>query len=173
MRGAIEFAKQEDIKIIIGEEVRTQEGEVIGLFLEKEIQPGLTLEETVEKIKEQQGVVYLPHPFDEFRDSAVKIDDAEKIKNKIDLIEVFNSRTFNPKYNQLAQEFAKNNRIIQVVGSDAHHIHELGHCFMELNEFNGPEAFLNNIRTAKYKTKKCPFLLRIYLKVLRILMGKK
>ena len=91
MRGAIEFARQVPVKIIVGEEMETGQGDVTGLFLKEEIPPGLGVETTVERIKAQEGIVYLPHPFDEFRKSAVKLKDAEKIKSRIDIIEIFNS----------------------------------------------------------------------------------
>ncbi|MHC4255127.1 MAG: PHP domain-containing protein [Planctomycetota bacterium] len=172
MRGVSEFTKQNEIKIIAGEEIESRAGEIIGLFLNEEIPPGLTLEQTVDEIKQQEGLVYLPHPFDEFRNSAVKIEEAEKIKDKIDFIEVYNSRTLNPKYNRLAQQYASDNRIIPVVGSDCHHEFEIGHCTMVIDDFDGPCSFLENLRSATYSARKCPLVLRLYLKGLKIITGK-
>lgn len=172
MRGAVEFAKQSPIRIIAGEEVSTGQGDIIGLFLKEEILPALGIEATIERIKAQNGVVYLPHPFDEFRKSAVKLKDAEKVKNAIDVIEIFNSRTFNPKYNSMALDFARKNNIIIAVGSDSHHRLELGNASMQMDDFDGPEDFLESLRKATYTTKKCPFVLRLYIKGLKILTGK-
>ncbi len=172
MRGAVEFARQVPVRIIAGEEVSTGQGDVIGLFLKEEIAPDLGLETTIEKIKAQGGIVYLPHPFDEFRKSAVKLKDIQKIKNAIDVIEVFNSRTFNPKYNAMALEFAQENDIIAAVGSDAHHWLELGNTYMQMADFNEPESFLESLRGSTYVAKKCPFVLRLYIKSLKILTGK-
>jgi predicted metal-dependent phosphoesterase TrpH len=168
----MEFAKQVPIRIIIGEEVATGQGEVIGLFLKEEISPGLGAKKTIEKIKAQGGIVYLPHPFDEFRKSAMKLKDAEEIKEMLDVIEIFNSRTFNPKYNAMALEFSRQNNLVTAVGSDAHHPLELGRSYMQMNDFNGPESFLESLRGATYFAKKCPFVLRVYLKGLKILTGK-
>ncbi len=172
IRGALEFAKKISIQAIPGEEIRTQAGEVIGLFLKEEIPPGLTLRQTIEKIKQQDGIVYLPHPFDEHRDSAVKLKDAEGIKTEIDVVEVFNSRTFNRKYNAMALEFARQNNIIVAAGSDAHHPLEIGNSYMRMNVFEGPESFLESLRIATYVVRKCPFVLRLYIKGLKILTGK-
>ena len=172
LRGAVEFAKQVPVKIVIGEEVATGQGDVIGLFLKEEISPGLGAKKTVEKIKAQGGIVYLPHPFDEFRKSAVKLKDAEEIKGMLDVIEIFNSRTFNHKYNEMALEFSRQNNLIAAVGSDAHHPLEIGRSYMVMRDFDGPESFLENLRTASYVTRRCPFLLRLYLKGLKILTGK-
>lgn len=171
--GAVEFAKQVPMKIIIGEEITTGEGDVIGLFLTEQILPGLGVDQTIKMIKAQGGIVYLPHPFDEFRKSAVKLNIAEKMKYDIDIIEVFNSRTFNTKYNNMALEFAQENNIAVAVGSDAHHSLEIGNSYMQINGFNGPEEFIACLRNAIYKTKKCSFFLRSYIKGLKILTGKK
>jgi hypothetical protein len=172
LRGATEFAGKTPVRIIPGEEVATGQGDLIGLFLKEEILPGLGVRKTIEKIKAQGGIVYLPHPFDEFRKSAVKLKDAEEIKGLLDVVEVFNSRTFNPRYNAMALEFSRENNITTAVGSDAHHPLELGRSYMEMNDFDGPESFLESLRDATCFVKKCPFVLRAYLKGLKILTGK-
>ena len=172
IEGAMQFAEQAPIRIIVGEEVTTGQGDVIGLFLKEEIPAHLGIETTIERIKTQGGIVYLPHPFDEFRKSAVKLNDAEKVKNGIDVIEIFNSRTFNPKYNVMASEFAQENDIIVAVGSDAHHPLELGNSYMQMDDFDGPESFLVSLRGATYVAKKCPLILRLYIKGLKILTRK-
>jgi predicted metal-dependent phosphoesterase TrpH len=172
IRGAVEFAKQVPVRIIAGEEVSTGQGDVIGLFLKEEISPEMGIVATIERIKAQNGIVYLPHPFDEFRKSSVKLKDAQKIKSEIDVIEVFNSRTFNPEYDAMALEFAQENNIVAAVGSDAHHWLELGNAYMEMADFDSPESFLKSLRIATYVAKKCAFVLRLYIKSLKILTGK-
>jgi len=172
MRGAVEFAKQVPIRIIIGEEIATGQGDVTGLFIKEEIPPGLGIETTIKRIKAQDGIVYLPHPFDEFRKSAVKLKDAEQVKDRIDIIEIFNSRTFNSKYNTMALAFAEKYNIPVAVGSDAHHPLEIGNSHMLMDDFKSPADFLQNLRNATYHTKKCPFILRLYIKALKILTGK-
>ena len=172
MAGAIEFSKQVPVRVISGEEIDTRDGEIIGLFLTKEIESGQGLEETVVEIKAQGGIVYLPHPFDEFRKSAVKLRDAEKIEDRIDIIEIFNSRTFNSKYNKMAEDFANKNGIVKAAGSDAHHPFELQNAYMIMGDFDGPESFLKSLEDATCVARKCPFLLRLYIKALKILTGK-
>ena len=171
-QGVLKLAEQTHIRIIPGEEIKTQSGEITGLFLKEEIPAGLTLEQTVQRIKEQEGLVYLPHPFDKFRDSAVKIKDIEKIRDKIDIIEIFNSRTFNTTYNAMALEFAKRNNIVVAVGSDAHHQFELANSYMQIDDFDDMESFLGSLKKATYIVKKCPFILRLHIKALKILTGK-
>jgi len=172
LRGALEFAKQVPIRIVVGEEMSTGQGDIIGLFLKEEIPPGLGLRRTIEEIKSQDGIVYLPHPFDEFRKSAVKLKDAEEVKHLIDIVEVFNSRTFNPQYNKMAEKFAKDNNIVVSVGSDAHHHLECGNAYVVMEDFDGPESFLKSLRGAVCTARRCSFVLRVYLKGLKILTGK-
>ena len=172
-RGAIEFSKKIDtLKIVYGQEVTTGQGDLIGLFLKEEIPSGMGLQNTIAAIKEQQGIVYLPHPLDEFRKSSVKKDQAELILKNVDIIEVFNSRTLNEKYNRIAKEFALQNNKITAVGSDAHHFLELGLSHVLMEDFSNANDFLNNLKEAKKITQRCPRLLRLYLKGLKLQTGK-
>jgi predicted metal-dependent phosphoesterase TrpH len=144
LKSTKEFAKWTPIRIVPGQEITTGQGDIIGLFLKEEIPPHLGIEATIEKISSQAGIVYLPHPFDEFRRSAVKLQDAEKFKDRIDIVEVFNSRTFNPRYCAMALDFAKKNGLAIAVGSDSHHHLELGNAFMRMEDFDGPVEFLEH-----------------------------
>ena len=68
--------------------------------------------------------------------------------------------------------FAKKNNIVIAVGSDAHHPWELGHAYMIMDDFDGADSFLKSLETATYFAHKCPFILRLYIKGLKILTGK-
>ena len=114
----------------------------------------------------------MPHPFDEFRKSSVKRNVAEKFKHLIDIVEIFNSRTFNPEYNRMAEEFAGINNIAVSVGSDAHHPFEYANAYVLMEDFDGAESFLENMKRAMLIARKCPFILRAYIKVLKLLTGK-
>jgi predicted metal-dependent phosphoesterase TrpH len=132
---------------ILGEEIMTKEGEIIGLFLNGQIKKGLSIEETIDKIKEQGGIVYVPHPFDWRRRSQVK-----RTNFKMDMIEVFNGRIWQQSLNEKAKEFAKKNKITMGVGSDTHTPFELGRIYNEIEEFNSPKEFLKNMKKAKLVT---------------------
>ncbi len=129
-----DFFEKRKVKIIVGEEIFTQDGEVIGLFLTKKIQPNLTAEDTIKEIREQGGLVYIPHPYDEKRQKTVlKEECIESLSGEIDLIEKHNGRniseTFSKKQNELAEKYG----LRKVVGSDAHIFYELGrnYCMLE------------------------------------------
>src|SRR5205807_2072814 len=112
--GALEARAQAasaGVKVIVGEEVKTaHEGEVIGLFLEEKIPRGLSLPETIARIREQGGVVYVPHPFDRMH-SVPDYEYLLPVIDRIDAIEVFNSRVAINAFNDEAERFAAKYRI--------------------------------------------------------------
>src|SRR5207248_9693577 len=89
LHGALELQKVAPFLVIPGEEIKTSRGEIIGLFLKEWIPPGLEPIETVERIHEQGGVAYVPHPFDEFRGSRIERGALEEVTPYIDILEVF------------------------------------------------------------------------------------
>jgi len=148
---------------IIGEEVLTSCGEIIGLFLTEEIPRRLSPEETVARIKAQGGLVCIPHPFDRFRPhSRLRRNALEKIMPDIDLIEVFNSRTFLSGDSARALQFAQSHGLPGTVGSDAHVIREIGRSFMELPEFNDAEQFRLALGQGKIFTQRTSPLIHFY-----------
>src|SRR5581483_9465055 len=89
IKGALVLKRMAPFKIIIGEEIRTREGEIIGLFLEDDIPPGLSAAETITRIKAQGGVVSVPHPFDHFR-SGLGEATLLRLLDRVGVIESFN-----------------------------------------------------------------------------------
>lgn len=118
--------------IIIGEEIGTKEGEIIGLFLEETIPGGLSAEETVAEIKKQNGLVCVPHPFETFR-KGLKKESLERIAESIDIIEVFNGRGKWRGKNDLALAFAEKHHIAPTASSDAHCILGLGKTYSSVD----------------------------------------
>jgi predicted metal-dependent phosphoesterase TrpH len=125
VRGGLEAKKYEtdDFIVIVGAEIRTDRGEVIGLFLSKEIQ-STGFKDVVIEIKAQGGLVVVPHPFDGMRRSAFRITDKEA--SFVDAIEGYNARCILPMYNRRAVTFARKHNLPVVAGSDAHHANEIG-----------------------------------------------
>lgn len=134
-------------RVIVGEEVRTHTGEIIGLFLTEKISYGAKAGATAAQIREQGGIVYVPHPFDPMRknltrDSLVEIVEA----GLVDAIEVFNAKTSLQSLNREAAEFASNHDLAAGAGSDAHVPHALGAAFVDMPDFDGPREFLEKLR---------------------------
>ena len=146
---AAELASDRDLIVIRGEEVKTDnQGEVIGLFLEEEIPRGMTFAETLAAIREQGGLVYVPHPFDRMH----SIPDPATLHRhlaEIDVLEVYNARLLRDSFNDEALRFARKYRLLQGAGSDSHVLQGLGTGAVRMRRFDGPEEFLLSLRTAE------------------------
>ena len=130
-------------RIIVGEEVKTREGyDVIGLFLRELIPKRTPARETCERIREQGGVVYIPHPFDTTRSGAGAAH-LEGIAELIDVVEVHNSRCLLPSLNASALRWADAHGKLRGAGSDAHTLAEIGSGFVETPPFeHSRDSFL-------------------------------
>ena len=161
--GALEMKRTAPFKVIVGEEVLTTGGEIIGLFLKEEIPPHLTPEETVGLIKAQGGLVCIPHPFDRFRPhSRLRLDALEKLLPDVDMIEVHNSRTFLQRDSLRALQFAQKHGLPVTVGSDAHVVSEIGKSFIEIPEFNDAGQFRLALGQGRIFTGKTSVFVHLY-----------
>ena len=150
--GALEtaaLADEHELIVIPGEEIKTDsEGEVIGLFLREEIPRGLSFGDTVRAIKEQDGLVYLPHPFDRMHSIAEPATLQEHLAD-IDVFEVYNARLLFEAYNDEALRFARKYNLTMGAGSDAHVLQGLGTGAVRMRAFDGPEEFRLSLRSAQ------------------------
>ena len=146
---AVELARNRDLVVIPGEEVKTDgQGEVIGLFLKEEIPRGLSFGDTVAAIKRQGGVVYVPHPFDRLH----AIPDPATLHRHLadlDILEVYNARLLFEAYNDEALRFARKYGLTMAAGSDAHVVQGIGTGGVRMPAFDGPEEFLAGLRLAQ------------------------
>jgi hypothetical protein len=135
--------------VITGEEIKTDgQGEVIGLFLEREIPRGMSFGDTIAAIREQGGLVYLPHPFDRMH----AIPDPRTLHRHladIDVFEVYNARLLFEAYNDEALRFARKYNLTMGAGSDAHVLQGVGTGALRMRAFRDPEEFLISLRTAE------------------------
>jgi predicted metal-dependent phosphoesterase TrpH len=136
----------EGLRVIVGEEISTRDGEMIGLFLEKPIPRDLSGEETIARIKDQGGIVSVPHPFSRNRMYHLRRDALERLWQQIDCLEIFNAREAFAADNRRAEAFAKERSIPGAVGSDAHRTSEIGRAFIEVDEFAGSDDFVEALR---------------------------
>ncbi len=150
IQGGLAVREIAPFKVIVAEEVRTTQGEITGLFLTEEIPSGLSPEETVRRIKEQGGLVSVPHPFDRFRGEPIEEDALLRILPQADIVEVFNSRTTLPADNDRARKLAEEHGLAMGAGSDAHSHWEIGRCYVEMPDFDGtPQGFLEALRQGR------------------------
>ncbi len=145
---AAERSRGRKLVVIPGEEVKTESGEVIGLFLEREIPRGMSMGDTIAAIREQNGVVYVPHPFDRLH----TIPDAENLHRhlaEIDVFEVYNARLLFEGFNDEALRFARKYNLTMGAGSDAHVLQGVGTGLVRMRAFESAEEFLISLRSAE------------------------
>jgi hypothetical protein len=131
----------DQLTVILGEEVSTTDGEVVGIFLTRTIPRGLSANETADEIHRQGGLVSIPHPFDPFRGSHIREGPLRNLAEmgKIDAIEVFNCRVTFQRHNQEAAEFANRYGIPGIAASDSHSSFEVAMAFNAMPAFDSAE----------------------------------
>jgi predicted metal-dependent phosphoesterase TrpH len=147
--GALKLKETAPIMIIVAEEILTPCGEIMGMFLKETIPSGLPVAETISRIRAQDGLVCIPHPFDFFRQSALRSDVIEEIADQIDIVEVLNARIMLPQNIVKARAFARKHNIVPGAGSDAHTLREIGNAYIEMPEFKGKDDFLAALARGK------------------------
>ena len=147
VEGALRLREMADVlRVIVGEEISSRDGEIIGLFLEKAVPRDLSAEETIARIRDQGGVVSVPHPFSRNRLYHLKRAALERVWQQIDCIEVFNAREAFAADNTRAEAFAKERNIPGAVGSDAHRVSEIGRAWLEIDDFTDQRGFIDSVR---------------------------
>ncbi len=139
------LVKGKEIIFIPGEEIKTQKGEIIGLGISEEIPPGLSPEETADRIREQGGLVVFPHPFDAFRRRTALLLNW-KPTFLPDAVEVINARCILWRHVERAREFARKNNLPMLGSSDAHTSLELGNAYTIFPPVNDVDEALEAIR---------------------------
>lgn len=148
VEGALKLAQMAPELAIVGEEVKTVEGEVIGLFIKGRIAPFMSPEDVMDQIRGMGGLTYIPHPLDRRR-ANFRPERMVELADRIDIIETYNPWC-DPMANQAASRLAEELDKVTATGSDSHGAHELGRSWMEVEEFTGPEDFLDKLRYARH-----------------------
>jgi predicted metal-dependent phosphoesterase TrpH len=150
VRGAQELAGRLPCRVVVGEELRTHAGELIGLFLSERVPFGISPREAAERIRAQGGVVYVPHPFDPMRRNlaTAALEDLAGA-GLVDGIEVWNAKTSLRSLQEQAADFAASHGLLTGAGSDAHVPDALGAAFVEMPDFDCPREFLDALARAE------------------------
>jgi len=148
IEGALELARMAPELTIVGEEAKTREGEVIGLFITSRLPPYLRPEDVMDLVHGMGGLTYIPHPFDRRR-ANFRPERMVELADRIDIIETYNAWC-EPEANRAAARFAGDLGKVAATGSDAHSASELGRSWMEMDEYSGPEDFLEKLRHARH-----------------------
>ena len=148
--GAQQLSGRLPCRVVVGEELRTHAGEIIGLFLTERIPFGVAPAEAARLIRAQGGVVYVPHPFDPMRRNITQaaLDDLVA-HGLVDAIEVVNAKTSLSSLNRRAADYAAMHGLLSGAGSDAHVPLALGAAYVEMPDFDGPDDFLTKLPAAR------------------------
>jgi predicted metal-dependent phosphoesterase TrpH len=148
VEGALALAAMAPDLAIVGEEAKTREGEVIGLFITRRLPPYLRPEEVMDLIHEMGGLTYIPHPLDRHR-ANFRLERMLELADRIDIIETYNAWC-EPAENQAAARLAAELGKVTATGSDAHAAQELGRSWMEIEDYTSPLDFLEKLRSARH-----------------------
>ncbi len=143
--------------VIIGEEIMTTRGEILAAFVTQNVPPGLSPQETINRLRDQSAFISVSHPFDKWRKGAWMLEDLLEITPAVDAVEVFNSRCLFPRSNRQAQDFASLHKLPGTAGSDAHAAFEVGTATLMLPDFNDPEELRKVISQGIVRGRASPF----------------
>ena len=107
--------------------MKSFDGDLIALFLREVVPPGMSAVETIAAVREQGGLVGVPHPFDGLRGFGRKSGTSlESIAHLVDWVEAYNARVIGGHANEKAALFAKEHGLPGVGASDSHTVMEVG-----------------------------------------------
>ncbi|WP_158228075.1 PHP domain-containing protein [Pseudonocardia sp. MH-G8] len=148
------------VRIEVGEEIRTPDGEVLGLFLSERIPYVLPLPEVVARIRAQGGLVGLPHPYDPVRSGTGAVADGLCAAGAVDFVEAFNAKVGDAAHNVAAAGLAARHSLPASAGSDAHDGPGIGAAYVEMPDFDGPADFLDALGRGRVAGELRPHALR-------------
>lgn len=138
-------------RIIVGEEIMTSAGEIIGLYLTKPVAPGLSPQDTIDQIRKQNGIMYIPHPFETAR-KGLQPSTLETLTEQIDIIEVCNGRAFLQNRSQQAVVWSRMNSKVGAASSDAHGYSSLGKTYTRVSRMPSRSNVLDLLATGEIMT---------------------
>ena len=171
INAALACAEVHPERVIVGEEIQTNEGEILGYYMSEWVPPGLSPMETIHHLRDQGAVISIPHPFDPYRGRNWKDGSLHAIAPYIDAVEIFNARCMTDEPNEKATEFAQANKLLATVGSDAHSIWELGKATLRLPEFWDARSFKAALKNAHPSTNLSSMLVHFYSRFATVWKG--
>lgn len=145
IEGAVRIRDSHEFAVVVGEEVMTRDGELVGLFLTEVVPQGLSANEVAAQIKAQGGLVYLEHPYDPYR-RHLSEKAIEEIADLIDIVEVWNGRS-DHQLNRRAMQLCDVLGAAPGAGSDAHTLRDIGSVYVDMDGFDGAQDFLAKLRS--------------------------
>ncbi len=159
-----------DVTVIVGEEVRTADGDLIALFLERAVASGQTAEATIADVRAQGGLVGIPHPFDRFRGSLLRDGGLTRLLSSVDWIEAHNARVAVGNGNVRAAELAHERGLPGIAVSDAHSAFEVGVAYTAFDgDPSTPAGLLAALPRAELVPGRASFYVRLLTPVAKLI----
>jgi predicted metal-dependent phosphoesterase TrpH len=158
---ALQAQQLEPDRVIVGEEIMTQKGELLAFFVTEEVPKGLPPLEAIRQLRQQGAFISVSHPFDLSRNGAWALPDLLEIAPLVDAIETFNSRCLGNRPNQEAQDFAAAHGLGGTSGSDAHILWEVGRATLVMPDFRSADEFRRVLPQARIEGVLSPFWVHI------------
>jgi predicted metal-dependent phosphoesterase TrpH len=158
-----------ELSVIVGEEIRTSDGDLVALFLEEVVPPGLTARQTIARVRAQGALVGIPHPFDRFRGSLLRDSALIAILDEVDWIETYNARLVGGG-NERAADLARKRGIAGVAVSDAHSVMEVAVAYTALEgDPSSPDGLRAALRTAELVPGRASFVVRALTPIAKLI----
>lgn len=149
------------LTVIVGEEIKTADGDLVAVFLERAVAPGRPARETIDEVRAQGGLVGIPHPFDQYRGSMLKDPSLESIGPLVDWVEAHNARVVGGTGNQRAAAFAREMGLPGVAVSDAHSTVEVGVAYTVVQvDPSTPEGLLAALTNVELVGGRASYIVR-------------
>ncbi len=159
-----------ELTVIVGEEIRTADGDLIALFLEQAVEPHRPARETIDAVRAQGGLVGIPHPFDRFRGSMLKDPRLEAMAQLVDWVEAHNARVVGGTGNERAQQFARDMGLPGIAVSDAHSVVEVGVAYTALDaDPSTPEGLLAALTNVELVPGRASYIVRTLTPVAKLI----
>lgn len=177
IQGALTAKQLDPDRVILGEEIMTQQGELLVAFIQEEIPPGLPAFEAIQRLRDQDAFISVSHPFDRFRSGHWSLSDLLSIAPLVDGLETFNARCLRSDFNLQSAKFAEQHQLLGTAGSDAHTTWELGQAVMQMPEFDDRTSFAAALQQVKFTASLSPAWIHftsryaVWYKKLRHLFG--
>ena len=157
LAGALQAHRLDPERVIMGEEIMTEKGELLAFFVQEEIPKGLPPLEAIRRLRQQDAFISVSHPFDSARNGAWTLANLLEIAPLVDAVETFNSRCAGPQPNQQARAFAAQHHLPGTVGSDAHTLWEVGRATLLVEQFKDAGELRRSIQQAQARLLPSPF----------------
>ncbi len=170
--GALHLRSMTDVTVVIGEEISTSQGDLIGLFLSQCVPPGMSARDTARAIKDQGGLVLLPHPFIKVFGCGLR-EVAWELVDLVDAVEVCNAQNIYSVPDRAAERYADELHLAKFAGSDTHEPSSIAPCYQLMADCSGPAAFLDSLRSAELVRGRHPlsYFVSAAYRTVRALMG--